>query len=54
MTLQDDMDRLHEAWRDLGYELAKTTGLLRLLRWRGVRLKPWVIEREQRDEKRTP
>ena len=40
-------DELAEALRDLGYSIAKAVGLLALCRRLGLRLKPWVLDREE-------
>jgi hypothetical protein len=48
-TLQEDAERLREAWLDVLYEVGKAWGLIRFLEWRGAKLKPWVRERQIRD-----
>ena len=40
-------DELAEAVRDLGYAIAKPLGVIALCRRLGLRVKPWVIEREE-------
>jgi hypothetical protein len=45
-----EMEKLREAVRDLGYEVFKTLGIIRLARRLGMTPKPWVLERELRDE----
>lgn len=50
-TLQEEMDELREAVRDLGYAIFKALGIVRLcerIPW--LRLKPWVRERQIKDE----
>lgn len=41
---------LAEAVRDLGYEVAKALGVLRLIRRLGMEPEPWVVEREHREK----
>lgn len=47
-TLDEDIARLREAWRDLAYQLAKALGLITLIRRLGMEPKAWVRERERR------
>jgi hypothetical protein len=50
--LQQECGELREAWLNLAYEVGKALGLIRLAKRRGWKLKPWVQEREERDESR--
>ncbi len=48
-TMQDDLDRLREAWLDLAYSMVKAVGIVALVRRLGMQPKAWVTEREARD-----
>lgn len=48
--LQQEAEELREAWLDLVYAVLKTLGMIRLAKRRGWERKPWVHEREERDE----
>jgi hypothetical protein len=48
-TMQDDLDRLREAWLDLTYGVMKALGIVALVRRLGMQPKAWVREREARD-----
>jgi len=39
---------LNEAWLDFAYEFVKSLGLIRLCERLGMRLKPWIKERQER------
>ena len=44
------MEELRERLRDLGYEIFKELGIIRLVRRLGMKPRRWVRERETRDE----
>jgi hypothetical protein len=50
VTWQDDFDRdmenLRKAWLDLSYLIFKNTGVIWLAQRFGMKLKPWVKERQ--------
>jgi hypothetical protein len=46
----DDYETLREHWRNLIYQTTKTLGLIRLCQRLNIPLKPWVRERQIRDE----
>ncbi len=48
-TMQDDLDRLREAWLDFAYLVVKALGIIALVRRLGMLPKAWVTEREARD-----
>lgn len=47
-TMQEDFDKLREAWLDFAYAVLKSIGIVALVRRLGWHLKPWVREREAR------
>lgn len=48
-TLQEQLEELREAWRDLFYAIASAVGIVWLTRRLGLKLKPWAREREIRE-----
>jgi len=47
-TMQNDSDKLREAWLGLAYAILSAIGVVRLARRLGFSLKPWAAEREHR------
>lgn len=50
-TMQDDMERLREAWLDLAFAVLSAVGVVWLARRLGRKLKPWAAEREHRHDR---
>ena len=50
-TMQDDLERLRVAWLDFAYAVMSAVGFVWLARRLGLKLKPWVTEREHRDDR---
>jgi hypothetical protein len=48
VTLQEDAERLREAWLDLAYLILDTVGVVWIVRRLGLRLRPWAQERSER------